>query len=158
MDREKLSILLDRERFVQAISGQTVKDAAELLSVSTATICEKAKLYECRSIFSNPTPCVSSYEKKIIDLLDQHDISYQLHDRTIIHPNELDIYIPKFRLAIEVGSAYFHSESNGRVRQYHHTKWKRCEEQGICLLQFFDDDIKTNWHLTESKIKRLLNI
>jgi len=155
-DSEKIKILLDKELFEQAIIGLTIKQAADLLEVDIVTIYDKSKKYECRSLFKD-SPITNSYELKITNLLDEYDIKYIKHDRKIIAPNELDIVIPELNIAIEVGSAYWHGEENGRDKMYHFNKWKRCKDKGITLLQFFDEDISNHWELTKSKILRLLN-
>lgn len=156
MDKDKLKILLNQSMFADSINGMTLQEAADYFNVCTATISLKAKIYECRSLLKNQ--CIdSSYERKIIDLLDENNIVYIRHDRTIISPNELDLYLPEYKVAIEVGSAYWHSEKNNKTRMYHYNKWKRCKEKGILLLQLFDNDIDQYWHLTRSKILRLIN-
>lgn len=152
---EIMQILLDKDQFSKAINGLTAKEASERLNVSIPTILEKSKMHECRSLLRKGY-LFSSYEEKILGLIGNLGEPISMHDRTIITPNELDFYLPTRNLAIEVGSAYFHSECNGKDRSYHYSKWKRCTDRGIVLLQLFDDDLHDHWDLTKSKILRLL--
>jgi len=154
---DALETLLDPEAFSNFVTGLTAKQAAETLGVCIPTIFEKAKLYECRSLMKSGSG-LSSYEEKIVRLLDSLNVVHTTHDRTVISPNELDVYVASRSLAIEVGSAYYHSELNGRKRNYHIDKWRRCGDQGIVLLQFFDEDLTEHWDLTRSKIVRLLGL
>ena len=75
-------------------------------------------------------------------------------DRTILHPKELDIYIPDYNIAIEYNGAYWHKESELRGKYYHYNKWKKCNENGIQLITIWD----VNWHKEDKKniIKKLL--
>ena len=69
------------------------------------------------------------------------------HDRTVIHPKELDIWMPEIKTAIEVNGWFWHSESN-KDRLYHYAKWKACREKGVCLIQVSD----TQWNDSRAAI------
>ncbi len=62
------------------------------------------------------------------------------NNRTILNGKELDIYIPDKKLAIEFNGIYWHSEANGKDKNYHLDKTIRCEEQGIQLIHIFDSE------------------
>ena len=62
------------------------------------------------------------------------------NNRTILNGKELDIYIPDKKLAIEFNGIYWHSETNGKDKNYHLDKTIRCEEQGIQLIHIFDSE------------------
>jgi len=74
--------------------------------------------------------------------------------RKIIPPQEIDIYIPEKKLAIEVNGTYFHSTKKGVVKNYHFDKSKACQEQGIRLIHIYEWE----WIQYPEKIKQLLNI
>ena len=95
----------------------------------------------------------SKYELEIIEYIKSLNIS----EKDIIHSarphfmngQELDIYLPKYNLAIEFnGSAYHHSstskhiskffQSTSKSKYYHHNKWKLCFDKGITLLSIYD--------------------
>lgn len=75
-----------------------------------------------------------------------------LNTRKIITPFELDIYIPSKNLAIEYNGLYWHSEAAGKDKWYHHKKWKACKDQGIQLIQIWEDD----WNRNPDLVKRML--
>ena len=59
-------------------------------------------------------------------------------DRSILHPKELDIYIPDYNIAIEYNGAYWHKESELRDKYYHYNKWKECNDNNINLITVWD--------------------
>jgi Probable Zinc-ribbon domain len=73
-------------------------------------------------------------------------------DRTVLHPKELDMYIPEKNLAIEFNGVFWHSEEQGKDQFYHYNKWLGCKEQGIQLLQVWEDD----WDRNPELIKRMV--
>jgi hypothetical protein len=80
------------------------------------------------------------------------------HDRSLIAPYELDVYIPSKHLAIEVNGVYWHQENVMREagrpnpRQYHYNKWKQCRDKQVQLLQVWEDD----WCYHSSIIKSMI--
>lgn len=153
--KETIDILTSEELFSNFVSNLTVKEAAHRLGVNESTVYRLSRTYQCRSVMDLS---YNSYESKITDLLDEFNIPYQTHCRNIIEPFELDIYLPDYKIAIEVGSMYWHGEQFGRTRMYHYNKWKNCKQQGITLFQYFDQDINEYWSLTRSKILRAIKI
>jgi len=75
--------------------------------------------------------------KFLYEFMDKEDI---LLNRRDILPNrmEIDIYIPKLNLAIEVNGVYWHSESMGKYRDYHLYKTNKCLDKGIQLVHILD--------------------
>ena len=58
-------------------------------------------------------------------------------DRSMVHPYELDIYIPDKKLAIEFNGTYWHSEAQ-KDRKYHQNKTIRCAKAGVRLIHIFE--------------------
>lgn len=56
------------------------------------------------------------------------------NDRNIIHPKEIDIYLPELKLGIEFNGVYFHMINH----QNAYEKMKLCNAKGIKLIQIFD--------------------
>lgn len=99
----------------------------------------------------------SNQESKIRNLLEKHQIEYQTNTRSVISPKELDIFIPSHNLAIEVNGIYWHSELNGKDKNYHLSKTEDCEKQNIQLLQFWDIEVDQKWEIIASMILNRLN-
>ena len=151
-----LDILKDKDKFTNLVTGKAIREVAKTLTISNSSVLVYAKKYNCRHLFVDST---SMYEIMIKDLLDSLNIKYIHNSKLIIPPKQLDFYIPKFNLAIEPGSSYFHTEMlRGRGKFYHYDKWQQCYDKGITLLQYFDNDLINYFHLIKYKIKQLCNI
>lgn len=61
------------------------------------------------------------------------------NERKIIS-NELDMFSPSKKFAIEVCGLYWHSEKFGRGENYHYIKTKECSDSGISLMTIFEDE------------------
>ena len=53
---------------------------------------------------------------------------------------ELDIFIPSKNIGIELNGLYWHSELNGKDKNYHSDKTKFFEERGIQVIHIFEDE------------------
>lgn len=82
----------------------------------------------------------SKAEIEIAEFLNLYNIKTVNNNKSIINPLELDIFIPDKKLAIEYDGIYWHSEINGKDRNYHLTKTNLCNEKGIQLIHIFEDE------------------
>lgn len=78
-------------------------------------------------------------------------------DRRAISPFELDIYVPDRKLAVELDGLFWHSNED-RDRNYHLTKTKMCESNGIHLVHVFENEWVNKRPIVESRIKNLLGV
>ena len=67
------------------------------------------------------------------------------HDRILVKPKEIDLVIPKIKLAIEYNGLFWHSEQQGKASNYHVDKTDKCEEQGYQLLHIFENEDIEIW-------------
>lgn len=95
-------------------------------------------------------------EQFILQHLQPHQIS--ICDRTLIPPQEIDIYMPQHKLAIEYCGLYWHSHLTGKDRNYHLNKLQQCQEKGIQLLTIFEDEWINKQQLCENRILQCLNL
>lgn len=153
-DPQSVEILHDETKFRSFVQGLTTRQAAEKLGFGIGAVLAKSKLYNCRSIMKGGE--ISLYEQQIVGILDELNITYNQHNRKLVAPREVDFYIPHSKIAIDVGSAYWHGERVNRNKNYHYQKWKTCYDQGITLFQWFDQDLFDHWHLTAARLKRAL--
>lgn len=65
---------------------------------------------------------------------------------------ELDIYIPEKKLAIEYCGEYWHSEGQGKGKNYHVSKLEEASKEGIRLLQFWESE----WLIKPDIVKSLI--
>lgn len=95
---------------------------------------------------------VSSHEKQILEDFPE----FEQVNRTVIHPQHLDLFSADYKLAVEVNGVYWHSEEKGKDANYHLSKTDRCLEKGIELLHFWDYEVKTKYHIVKSMLSARL--
>jgi len=94
-------------------------------------------------------------EKEIVDFIKSLNIKNVIeNDRTILDGKELDIYLPDYNLAIEFDGLYWHSESQGKDKNYHLDKTNKCNEKNIQLIHIFEDE----WLDKKEIIKSILRV
>ena len=77
--------------------------------------------------------------------------------RSVIHPHELDIYLPEKNIAIEYNGLYWHSSIH-KDKQYHRNKFISCKEKGIKLIQIFEDEWRDSQEVCKSVIQNKLGL
>ena len=97
----------------------------------------------------------TTLELFVRNILDEHNVEYETNVRNIIHPYELDIYIPSKNLAIECNGLFWHSRKD---MKYHMNKFKMCEDHDIQLLTIWEDQIYNQFEILRSIILSKLNI
>jgi hypothetical protein len=100
----------------------------------------------------------SSGEIEIKKYLDELNISYIENTREVLDKKELDIWIPKYSLAIEFNGLYWHGENSKTNKNYHYEKWKECHDKGIFLLTIWEDDWNFKRDIIKSIIKNKLGL
>ena len=84
--------------------------------------------------------------------------NFTINDHKPIHPYELDIYIPEFKLGIEFNGDYWHSDEK-KESQYHQKKSMYAKDKGIFIYHIWEhewnDPIKQK--IIKSQIQNLLH-
>lgn len=75
----------------------------------------------------------------------------KLSCRNIINPYEIDIYLPKLKIAFEFNGLFWHNENNIH-KKYHLNKTELCEQQGIQLIHIYEDD----WIYKQDIVKSMI--
>ena len=136
---DNLEILNDKIKFSEMLKKYGRVEMANILGVGVNIISTRHKKFGLDIIqqFS------SSHESEIASWLSDLNIVVKKKDRVICKPNELDVVLPDFKLAIEFDGIYWHSEqgSGGKCNSsYHISKTKKCEDQRIQLIHIFEDE------------------
>lgn len=71
---------------------------------------------------------------------------------------EIDVYIPSLKLGIEYNGLHWHSERLGKDKNYHLDKLNKCNEQGIKLIQIFEDEWLNHREICESKLRQICGL
>lgn len=70
---------------------------------------------------------------------------------------ELDTYLPDKKLAFEFNGLYWHNELY-KTKDYHYNKWKACKDNGIQLINIWQDDWQFKLEIVKSIIRNKLNV
>jgi hypothetical protein len=110
----------------------------------------------CRAC--NPTKWNSStFEVDVLDYIYSiYDDEVVRSSRDIIPPKELDIYLPNSKLAIECNGNYWHSDLNGKDKNYHLNKTIDCNKNGIRLIHVFEDEWLEKQDIVKQRLKHIL--
>lgn len=79
-------------------------------------------------------------------------------DRKILKGKEIDIYIPSLGFGIEYNGLRWHSEEMGKDKNYHIQKTEECKNQGVKLIQIFEDEYLNHKDIVLGKISHLLKM
>lgn len=97
-------------------------------------------------------------EREVADFVSSLNVQIITNDRKIIHPYELDIFIPDHNIAIEYCGLYWHSEQQGKDKHYHKRKLDLCSNQNIRLLTIYEDEWLNHSDIVKRKIKNMLQL
>ena len=80
------------------------------------------------------------------------------HQRKIIKPLELDIYLPDLQIAVEFNGSYWHAIEKGCTKEYHLNKSIRCRELNIRLIHIYQfEDLEEQIKLLKDLINGIDN-
>lgn len=126
-------------------------------NIFSSTILGSGKIPICRKCY--PIIKNSKLEQIIKDYLNSIKVKHIDGDRKILNGKEIDIYLPDYNIGIEINGNYFHSEISGeKTKNYHIDKTKLCNEKGINLIQFYEDEILLKKDIVLSKLKSKLQL
>ena len=155
MPQKTVEILRDKEKYEQYLDSlpkRTEEEISKDLQCSWSLIQKITAKYELTNKVIT-RPMRSSPEKTLCDLLDLWGMEYLSNDRKILDGQEVDIYIPKYKIGIEFDGNYWHS-SLFQEKNYHFNKSKLAESKGVRLIHIYEYE----WNTMKSKIIQLLKI
>ena len=119
---------------------------------------------QLRSLYSLESGlCVSCHnmtstgQREIEEFVRSLGIDVVCSSRSIIPPQEIDVWIPSKNFGIEFNGLYWHSEKF-REKGYHDKKTNSIREAGGTLLHVFEDEWKNKQKIVESMICSRLGI
>jgi hypothetical protein len=101
---------------------------------------------------------VSKGHQQLIDMIRSIDPNTELrvNDRDLISPQEVDIFLPEYKLAIEYNGLFWHSSQSGKKSTYHLEKTKKVERLGCQLIHIFEDEIIEKPEIVQSRLRNHL--
>ena len=99
---------------------------------------------------------MSKAEDEIMELL--KGLECHQRNRDMLKGKEIDIFIPSLKLGIKYNGLFWHSEEFGKDHRYHLDKLNECNEQGIKLIQIFEDEWVKHREICESKLRQICGL
>lgn len=78
-------------------------------------------------------------------------------DNKILNGQELDVFVPKLNIAIEYNGVYWHSDLQGKDKNYHLNKTRLCQQKGIRLIHIFENEFINKEKIVKARLKNILN-
>jgi G:T-mismatch repair DNA endonuclease (very short patch repair protein)/Mor family transcriptional regulator len=100
----------------------------------------------------------TKYERTVRQFLESYNIEYVSYDRQMIKPKELDFYLPKYKLAIELCGLYWHSTKINKNKLHIREKHDQCKKAGIRLITIFEDELEYKFDIVLNRLKQLLSL
>ena len=100
---------------------------------------------------------ISTDEKLINNFLIENGLTTVTSSKSIISPNQIDIFVPSHNLAIEYNGLYWHNETKVND-DYHLNKTELCEKKGIRLIHIFEDEWVNKPYIFKSRLINILGL
>lgn len=100
---------------------------------------------------------ISKAENEITNIISKY-YKIERNNRKILNGMEIDIYIPELKIGIEYNGLRWHSDKFKKDKYYHINKTNICKENGIKLIQIFEDEYLNNKEVVLNKLLYELNI
>lgn len=115
---------------------------------------------KCQICYPRNIQRVSVLEKELVEFIKTITTNIVENSRQIIPPQELDIYLPDYNLAIEFNGLWYHSEEgpNSITSKYHLNKTIECEKMGIRLIHLFEDEWVYKKDIVKYRLKQILGV
>lgn len=120
-------------------------DLAYYMNIAYTTAAKYINKFKLKDEFDTTS---SRLESIVEDFIKTLNIEYIKHDRKLIHPKELDFYLPEYNIAIEVNDTYSHNSTNTSYgadnitpKNYHQNKVLECANRGIHLIHLYEWEI-----------------
>lgn len=110
----------------------------------------------CLNCYAQQSKAEIEIGEFIKGLLPNEEVLFR--QRGIISNMELDIFIPSRKLAVEYNGVFWHSEANGKDKNYHLQKTEACAAKGISLIQIFEDEYILHKEIVCSKLAHFLHV
>ena len=99
----------------------------------------------------------SKPQKEIKEFIESYGFECILNNRKSLKGKEIDIYIPSIKLGIEYNGNFWHQEGmNRKTNRTHLEKTISAKENGVKLLQIFEDEYVLHKEIVLQKIAHLL--
>lgn len=146
---EAMRFLSDDVFFTEQYEQFSVRSLAKQYNISVKPI--YGKINKLGLPFREHT---SSFEADVVAYIESiYQDKIIKNDWSICNNKQLDILLPEMKLAFECNGTYWHSETQGRGKDYHIGKTNQCAKKGIILVHIWEHD----WYQKNAIIKSIIS-
>jgi len=99
----------------------------------------------------------SKVERELLEFVESLGVKAYPKSREVLKDLEYDIWIPEKRIAIEYNGVYWHSDL-WKDPNYHYVKFKRSRDQGVKLIQIFEDEYNRTPDIIKGRLLAILGM
>ena len=100
----------------------------------------------------------SYFENEVCEFVKSLGVTVIENDRSVLCGKELDILCPDQKVAIECNGLYWHSENNGKDKEYHLNKTTGCLKNDIQLIHIWEPEWVTHSPIVKSMLRNKLGL
>jgi uncharacterized C2H2 Zn-finger protein len=100
----------------------------------------------------------SKGEIELFEFIQTFDSEVIPCDKKLLNGVELDILSMKYNIAFEYNGLFWHSEKQGKGKNYHLDKSKMCARKGIRLIHIFSDEWETKKDIIKNRIRHIFGL
>lgn len=132
----------------------TLSEVAKILDISQSKASIHLKEFGLNSMVKYGV--FGEEENELLLFIKSFGYDVEQHNKDIIKPYELDIYIPELMIAFEFNGTYWHKEDY-KGKTYHQDKTLRCIHKHIRLIHIFEYEWINNRSKIEAYISNILS-
>lgn len=151
---DTFSKLNDQGWLLEANKRQSMGPISEELGISIVTLSTAFRKFNIEPAGHNKSMAEIEISNFIQGKLGQ-EYKLQLGTKKVIHPFELDIYLEDRNVAIEYNGSWYHSELNGKEKDYHIGKTTMCSDKGIRLIHIWEHEYAEKKDIILSKLAHI---
>lgn len=154
LGEETINNLCDRKWLEKKMAQSSIKEIAAKLNISYSALCSHIR--KAGIILTN----YSYFETEVYNYIKEirPDIEVIRRDKTLLKTTkqEIDLYIPELRLAIECNGIYWHGENKGKHKYYHLGKTESCLQSSVRLIHIFENEWAGKQDIVKNRLSVLL--
>lgn len=155
--------LYHKEALVEEINkvdeySRNYRHLSELWQLAEHRIYEAVKEFDLIDMLNKRSYNTSAIEKEICGRIRNifSNLNVENNVKYIIPPQELDIWIPEIKVAIEINGSYWHSE-RFVSEEYHQNKSLNCLNLGVGLYHCYEKDLEKDFEQEFNRIVNFIN-
>jgi len=151
---ETFNKLNDVNWLIEKNKKSTMLSMSSELNISVVTLAKAFKKFNIEPAGHNKSTAEIEISNFIQEKLGNNR-KLQLGTKKIIYPFEIDIFIEDINVAIEYNGGWYHSELNGKERDYHIGKTNLCLDKKIKLIHIWEHEYKNKKDIVLSKLNHI---